>query len=165
MAAEFDVSELKKIEQWIGGVKKNTDYVFKRKEKKFADAIGVYVFQDVMDHFKTQSGGQGQPWAKWSEAYADHMRRIGRGGNKILQWSGRLRNTFEKSNYRKKPDGLEWYNQAKTKSGFPYAAAHDDGGGNLPQRSFMWLSNKAMDKIIATTMEFMLAEDKNRGKI
>jgi len=53
---------------------------------------------------------------------------------------------------------LLWFNDAKTKSGAPYAAIHDKGLGKQAKRDFMWLSNDAMEKISEQTLQFMLDE-------
>lgn len=47
------------------------------------------------------------------------MKELGKGGNKILQDSGRLRNSFKPQNYRSVSEGILWFNNAQTKSGFP----------------------------------------------
>lgn len=116
------------------------------KDKKIIGIISSVVFQDVIDHFEKESGPNGK-WKSWSEKYAAFMNKIGRGGNKILQDTGRLRGSFQPTNYRIDGDSLVWYNPAKTSKGFPYAYAHDVGGEKLPPREFMWLSAKALGKI------------------
>lgn len=128
-----------------------------KKDRALADAISIFVFQDVVDHFKKEEGPDAA-WKVWSDTYAEHMARIGRSGNKILQFNGRLRNTFKRTNYRKTSEGLEWFNNAKTASGYPYAAGHDEGDGKLPQRKFMWLSNQSLEKIGEVTLRFTLGE-------
>lgn len=128
-----------------------------RAEKVYADGLSIFVFQDVMDHFAKESGPQGE-WQEWSDSYTEQMNRIGRGGNEILQFSGRLRQSFTPSQYRKAQGGLEWYNPAKTKDGYPYAFAHNEGDGRLPQREFMWLSDKALGKIGEFTLNYVLGE-------
>src|ERR1041385_123236 len=108
------------------------------KASEFAAVLSPIVFKDVMQHFEQQRGSTG-PWKAWSKAYAEHMQKIGKGGNLILQNTGRLRQSFTPRNYRVVSDGLLWFNPAKTESGFPYAFAHDEGGPKLPKRDFMWL--------------------------
>ena len=138
--------------------------------------IDMIAFQDIIEHFRKEEGPDGS-WDPWSSIYSQHMARVGRSGNKILQWNGRLRqNLNHKSRFKK--DGLEWFNnatvssvsrpQSGTSSGkshggsepkiaikrrggsgteYPYAWGHDTGDGKLPARPFMWLSDKAMEKI------------------
>lgn len=125
--------------------------------KGFGMALSAVVFRDIMDHFESEKGPDGA-WSPWSAFYADHMQRIGKGGNKILQDSGHLRQAFQPTNYRASSDGITWFNPAKTKKGFPYAFAHDEGGPKLPARTFMWLSEDASEKIAQVTLDFVLGE-------
>lgn len=125
--------------------------------KGFGMALSAVVFRDIMNHFEAEEGPDGN-WKPWSDFYEDHMQRSGKGGNKILQDSGRLRQAFLPSNYRATGDGILWYNPAKTKKGFPYAQAHDEGGDKLPARTFMWLSEDASEKIAQVTLDFVLGE-------
>lgn len=122
--------------------------------KAFAAFLSPFVFADIIEHFQDQTGSKGK-WKHWSKFYREHMVEIGKGGNKILQDTGRLRGSFKPTNFRIGSDSIVWYNNAKTASGFPYAAAHDQGGPKLPQRDFMYLSDKAQDKIETATLEFL----------
>lgn len=133
-------------------IKKSSD--IKNGTQAFATAISAVVFQDIINHFDRQEGSEG-PWKAWSKAYAEHMEKTGKGGNRILQDTGRLRQSFQPSNWRQVNEGILWFNPAKTAKGFPYAAAHDEGGEKLPQRDFMWLSDEAKDKIEDVTLKFM----------
>lgn len=129
----------------------------KNGEKKFVGLLSAIVYEDIINHFQKEEGQDG-PWQSWSPSYAEQMERIGRGGNQILQFSGKLRQNFKPRNVRKVSGGLLWYNDAQTKSGFAYAAAHDEGGPELPQRNFMWLSDDGAEKISEQTLAFMLDE-------
>lgn len=115
----------------------------KEGDKRFVAQISAPIYKDVIDHFKQEEGQDGQ-WTAWSDSYAEHMDRKGKGGNNILQYSGRLRNAFKPTMWRRGKDGLTWFNNAKTKSGFPYAFAHNEGGDTLPKRDFMWLSDQPL---------------------
>ena len=126
-------------------------------EKKFVCLFSAIVFCEIISHFTDQQGSQG-PWQKWSDSYEEHMKEIGRGANKILQFSGKLRNNFKPANVRNTNEGLTWFNDAQTAGGFPYAAAHDEGGTRLPKRDFMWLSDAGAEKIADQTLAFMLEE-------
>lgn len=121
---------------------------------RYVDLLSAIVFQDVMDHFKQEEGSEGA-WTPWSDIYQKHMDRIGKGGNKILQDTGILRQSFRPGNYRAKYQGILWFNPAKTKSGFPYAAAHNIGGPKLPKRDFMWMSKDGLSKIAETSLRFL----------
>lgn len=129
----------------------------KGSEKKFVGLLSAIVFRDVQSHFDKEEGSDG-PWGSWSVSYFDHLEKIGRQNNKILQFSGNLRQNFKPGNYKGTKDGPMWFNDAQTKEGFPYAFAHDTGGGKLPKRDFMWLSDDAVEDISKQTLQFMLDE-------
>ena len=124
---------------------------------KYAKTIAPIVFKDIITHFSDQKGPKGK-WKKWSDVYSDHMSKIGKGGNKILQDTGRLRQSFVPKNVRKVKSGLVWFNPAQTTDGFPYAFAHDNDGARktLPRRQFMWLSKKALKEIGKITVKGFL---------
>ena len=121
--------------------------------KKYVSSISTFVFQDIMDHFDKEKGPEGR-WHAWSQAYRTHMQKIGKGANRILQDTGRLRTSFQPGNYRVAKKGIEWFNPARTRSGFPYAAHHNELADR--PRTFMWLSQKALDNISEATLEFIL---------
>jgi phage gpG-like protein len=125
---------------------------------EFGAIIASTVYADIIDHFRQEQGSNGK-WKSWSDAYAQHMASIGKGGNQILQDSGRLRMSFTPSDYYGTDAGIVFYNRAQTKGGFPYAKAHNEGGPVLPKRDFMWLSNQAMDKIVDIATRWLLGED------
>lgn len=144
--AEKMLSKLqKKVEQVEGGA------------RTFGAVLSGSVFSDVIDHFGKEQGSAGR-WHAWSDIYAEHMSRIGKGGNKLLQDTGRLRQAFTPASYRSVSEGILWYNPAKTRDGFPYAAAHDTGDGKMPKRDFMWLSDQALGKIEGITLDFILED-------
>jgi phage gpG-like protein len=119
--------------------------------------MSAIVHGDVMRHFEDQQGSEG-PWEKWSKSYREQMDRKGKGGNKILQDTGKLKQNFKPNHYRSSSKGLYWYNNAVTKGGFPYAYAHDEGGDQLPKRDFMWLSDDALEEVGDQTLAFLLEE-------
>jgi len=135
-------------------------------EKKYSAILSVHVFADIINHFRKEEGSEGL-WQEWSPRYTDYMNEIGKSGNKILQWTGRLRNNFGKSanevatkSLRTSSNNYTWFNNAKVgRKNFPYAAAHDAGGPILPKRDFMWLSDKAAEKMASDTLNFILDEN------
>ncbi len=149
----FDSAE---IQRFLGDISNNLKSVVGGK-KKWLGGVSSIVFRDVMDHFEKEKGESGK-WEPWSEVYRQHMDRIGRGGNKILQFNGRLRQNFKPQNVRSSSKGFSWFNDAKTKSGYAYAAGHDEGDGKLPERSFMWLSDQSLEDISQFTLGFILEE-------
>lgn len=124
-------------------------------KKQYLGLLSSIVYRDVLEHFENERGPKGA-WDPWSDVYREHMQRIGRAGNKILQFNGRLRQNFMPTNVRKSSQGINWFNNAKTQSGFPYAWGHDEGTGKLPQREFMWASEKALDNMAEQTLQFMI---------
>lgn len=150
---EFDAA---KVDRFLRNIKDNKEAI-SRKNDIFVAVISTFVFQDVINHFEKEQGSAGK-WKAWSKVYAEHMESVGKGGNQILQDSGRLRQSFTPGQWRAHPSGIEWYNPAKTKDGFPYAFAHNEGGPKLPKRDFMWLSGGAMEKIAEATLAFLTGE-------
>lgn len=125
-------------------------------KKKFVGLLSAIVFGDVISHFEQEKGSDGK-WKSWSSSYKKHMNQIGRSGNKVLQFSGRLRQNFKPTDYKSSRDGINWFNDAVT-NGYPYAWGHNEGDGKLPKREFMWLSDKAMDSITEKTLQFLIDE-------
>jgi phage gpG-like protein len=152
MSAEFSIEDEDAkafLKQAIRNVKKITD-----RTREYVNFLSPVVFQDIMAHFSEQRGSQGS-WKKWSSVYKAHMQKIGKGGNRILQDTGRLRGSFTPNNYKINSDAIVWFNPARTANGFPYALAHDEGGPKLPKRDYMWLSDTAKEKIETLTLKFL----------
>ncbi len=125
----------------------------------FMGIVSTVVFRDIIDHFRNEAGPEA-PWQEWSSAYRKHMERIGKGGNLILQDTGRLRDSFIPQQMNKiTSDGIVFYNNAVTSGGFPYAFAHNEGGEKLPKREFMWLSNNALSDIASQVARWLATFD------
>lgn len=164
---------LEKMQERINAIKGG------KKEKAFHGAVSALVFADITRHFENEMGEKGK-WEQWSDSYRAAIegkvffRKVGgvtipfdtakmenpppppRNNGMILQTQiGRLRQNFKPADYRINSEGITWFNDAKTSKGFPYAAAHDEGGGKLPKRSFMWLSLAALEKIAEATLDFI----------
>jgi len=153
MAAEF-IFEDKQVKDFISAIAKNMSHV-QGVKKEYVGLLSALVIKDVDDHFAKEEGPKGK-WQPWSDIYRKHMNRTGNGGRGLLKFSGRLRQNFKPTDYKKSSEGVMWFNNAKTKSGYPYAAGHDEGDGKLPQREFMYLSDKALDDIAGQTLMFVL---------
>lgn len=147
---EEAIKALAKLEQKLKTVKDGG--------RAFGMALSAVVFADVIDHFEKEEGPEGA-WQPWSTFYREHMEKIGKGGNRLLMDTGRLRQSFTPTNYRKTAEGIMWFNPARTKSGFPYAFAHNEGGEQLPARTFMWLSDAASERIASVTLNFVLGRE------
>lgn len=142
-----------KARKFLKGLSKKAKQ-FSDKDRAVVGFLSSVVFRDIMTHFENEQGPDGR-WQPWSPSYREFMSRIGKGGNKILQDRGRLRGNFKPTSVRDTRQGLLWFNNAKTSKGFPYAGAHNAGGPKLPQRQFMWISNKALDKIEKQMVRFL----------
>ena len=152
MAQVFAQFNDKKVKAFMTRLGKNV-----KDQRKIAKVTSPIVFKDVIQHFEKEKGETGR-WKPWSASYRKHMNAIGKGGNKKLQDSGRLRQSFLLRNFRTTKDFIVWYNAAKTKKGFPYAAAHDRGGPQLPQRQFMWASKKAMNLMAKAILDQVVSD-------
>jgi len=167
----------KKVQRFLKQLQKNNKD-FDKREKHIWGIISSIGFADVIDHFQKERGPGGK-WKAWSQSYKDAIngkvafRRIGgrtvplkpggkfkldppRKPGKKLQDTGRLRNslmTVRTAGRAKK--GIILFNAAKVKGGFPYAKAHNEGDGKLPQREYMWLSLKGMNKIAKFSANYM----------
>ena len=156
--AELDIEatfESKEVRDFLSSMVKNFKSVAERKGR-YPGLLSAIIYSDIIEHFKLEMGPNGG-WVAWSEIYLSHLQKIGRTGNKKLQFSGRLRNTFTPAKYKPSTQGFLWFNDAMTK-GFPYAAAHDTGEGKLPARPFMWLSDKALENVSLQTLQFLTDE-------
>lgn len=170
----------KEVEEFLKNVKGNIDS-FMANDVKIWRAMAVEAFADVQDHFLKEQGPGGKKWDSYSQSYLAaiqgliHFRkiknrtvalkgpdpvRIPKMGSvgKILQDTGRLRNsvTMARSKSRTKK-GILLFNNAKTKSGFPYAQHHDEGPSSHKgnPRTYMWLSNKAFNTIATMAAAYM----------
>ena len=154
----FAKFEKKKVERFQKLIEKNLR--FQKGNTKVWAIMGAIALQDVDDHFEKERGPFGK-WQRWSDSYISHMIKTGKVANKVLQDGGRLRNSVLRGDDpRRISKGILLFNPAKVKGGFPYAKAHNLGGRKLPQREFMWLSLKAMNKIAKFTARYMAEGDK-----
>jgi len=137
-----------KVEQIDGGV------------NKYVTEISPIAFKDVMDHFAKEMGPDGR-WKPWADSTRTRLARMGKAGNNILIDNGFLRQQTKPALFGSSSSRGEivlLINNAKTKSGFPYAFAHDNDTEprkQLPMRKFMWLSDKAQVKIVRQTLSFL----------
>lgn len=163
LSAQFQDKE---IQKFLKSLSKNSEEV-KKRAKKYVETISPIVLADIERHFndapKGASGGKNFgvdsagnriSWDGWSKRYTILMKKIGKGGNRLLQDTSHMRKMLKPTNYRKSSSGILWYNNAKTESGFPYAAHFDETAQN--PRPFMWLSKKAFDTLSVATLDFML---------
>ncbi|HDY90406.1 MAG TPA: hypothetical protein ENH82_20085 [bacterium] len=121
-------------------------------------AAATFGFKDIIDHFKKESGPEGK-WKERSTFTQEFYLAIQKGAtdppegtargayrttNKILQLTGNLRKSFLPTNIKKvNNQSVLMFTKV------PYAGGHEFGNKktNLPERSFMWLSASAMEKM------------------
>lgn len=146
----------KKAKKFFKSILKASKEIDQRKRLFIHTIVAKHVIEDVEDHFENQQGGPSKLWPEWSNVYLNRMRKLGKQGNNILIDTGRLKNTFGPNKWRISGGEIEFFNPARTSKGFPYAAAHNEGGPKLPERRFMWLSSKAGNRIARDTLKFLL---------
>lgn len=126
------------------------------KDKKFWTIMAGFALADVDRHFEKELGPKGK-WKAWSRIYKKRMEKIGKGGNLILQDKGDLRKASRMAdNSVRRRRGELIYNPAKSKDGKPYAANHDQGLNGMPQRQFMWLSQRALNNMSKAIAHYAL---------
>lgn len=112
-------------------------------------AFGTRGFKDIIDHFQAERGPDGM-WAEWAEST-----KAKRGNGKKLQDTGNLRQNFLPGNIRDSGrDSIVFFNST------PYAATHDLGNSsrNIPQREFMYLSDKAQEDMLKIILDLVVKE-------
>lgn len=153
MAAQVHaIFEGKELEKFLARLEKKFGNI-RRGSSALGAIISSIVFRDIQTHFDEESGPNGK-WEAWSKAYAEHRARTrGKGarGDKILQLTGRLRQSIAPGTgkFKTAPGGVLFFSRV------PYAAAHDEGGARMPQRKFMWLSDKAKDELAEQTLKWI----------
>lgn len=156
MSIKIDVKfNAKKLESFLDGLDRGLKGVSSAR-KAYGGFIGKIVFADVLDHFEKERGPDGK-WKRWSDLYRERMVKQGKGGNRLLQDSGRLRGGFQPGRFRAQKGQVTYFNPQKTKSGFPYAAHHNDGASDgSNSRRFMWLSKDALQDVSKATLLFVM---------
>lgn len=148
MSAEFEF-ENKQWQSFLTKINKKFKDINNRKE--FSDLVSIIAFGDIVDHFDKEIGPSGK-WTKWSKIYRKHLERIGRGGNKILQFSGRLRKSILPNNGKKRSNSLGILPYTNV----IYASTHQYGYKNIPARPFMWMSKDGMKRLVMATEKWLL---------
>ncbi len=141
---EFDSKEVRDLMGHLA----NRFQKISKKSKEYTDALSKVVIEDIDEHFSRQSGPSGR-WQRWSVAYRKIMDKRGKGGNFILTDTGRLRAGWTNRRIEITNDGIVWLNP------IPYASIHDEGSSRMPQRSFAWLSDKAVENLAGETIKFL----------
>jgi phage gpG-like protein len=118
----------------------------------------VIMFRDVIEHFTREEGPSGK-WVKLkpATAHAFVTEKHRRGYEHILVNKGHLRNSLQGFN-APKGGGEIGTNYAKIFTNVEYASAHQEGTKFIPQRKFMWLSEKAKDDIVTIFKNYFMSE-------
>ena len=127
----------------VNNLKEVTDFLKKTggrltNPKVAMDIVGAKGFKDVMQHFRDEAG----PSRKWTPL----KRQRKRGGSKVLQDTGRLR---QSTRFKTVGNVANIFNNVK------YAGIHNFGGKKIPQRKFMWISKGAVTSMIKTLARFI----------
>ena len=116
-------------------------------------AYATFGFRDIIQHFANEESPEGK-WTPWSKTYKDFMTSIGKGGNKLLQDTGMMRQSISETSVKK----IDSYS-VSVFSNKVYSRAHDEGYKNIPQRQFMWFSDEGMTNMVTLLLN-KLVEDK-----
>ena len=101
---------------------------------------------DIMDHFAKEEGPGGSKWTDFGRGKYS-TRRSARGGNMLLQDTGRLRGSIRAKGYG---------SNARIQTGANYAGYHNSGTKRIPKRTFMWISEKAQDLMAKTFARYIV---------
>jgi phage gpG-like protein len=151
---KFENSEWK---AFLNHIKKGLDW-----EKILRAAFSIAGFADINSHFRSEQGEDGAWKAreyKTQISYANYFNgrwKLPAGTsrksfdplNKILQHTGKLRNSILGTNDFKK-SAVKRISRTSIMlfSNVDYSGIHDRGGNGMPKREFMWLSNSARNKM------------------
>lgn len=138
--AQDVVLDSKEWDEFLKKVKANSQKLV-RFLQVAANTIG---FGDIVKHFDQESGPGGH-WAERlpkTQAAYDRIGGTYRSSNKILQLTGRLRQSILPQEGRSQIVGID---MVRMYAGTAYSRTHDEGdpSRNMPKREFMWLSDKA----------------------
>lgn len=136
------------VRQWLNTTNK-LKAVFRDKTALLKAAFSIAGFRDIQDHFKQESGPDGNWKARKESTQLAYFRKSKydaryNPSNKLLQLTGNLRQSVMSSRADIKPMGP---NAIQVFAGANYSNVHDSGGNKMPQRKFMWLSKTALDQM------------------
>lgn len=146
--------------EWDGLLEKMTSNLAKA-QAILRMAAQAFAFQDIIQHFADESGPDGR-WPDWSPATQAIYAQRGWGGNKLLQATGKLRQSLLPGQGKITEEGRD---AVRLFSNVEYSALHNYGGpflawgkypARMPQREFMWLSDDVQDKIVSTVAQLIL---------
>ena len=130
----------------LAAIATNTRKISER-SSDYVGLLSAIVFRDLIHHFEQQQGPDGK-WQRWSDGYRNKLIKKGKGGNLILQDTGRLKGGWQPTRYRLSREGVLWYNPVE------YGEKHQRGQG-VPKRQFAWISDRAVDSMVDQTHKFL----------
>lgn len=126
------IDGLDRLRKRIGNVEKN----LKNPSREMRTIANIWMFKDIQSHFNQECS----PSGKWAS---------NRRGGKILQDTGKLRNSVRPRNTK---------DEAIVGTNLTYGAIHNYGGGNMTMRKFLWLSKGAMSRILKSLGKFFISK-------
>lgn len=113
----------------------------------------VQMYADVISHFEKEENEDGSRWERWKDPRTGKRvdeRPYGRGGNKMLQDRGRLRNSLKPSADKE---------GAYVSSNLDYAPAQNFGNESkgIPAREFMWIDDSTIGKVEDIILKVVLS--------
>jgi phage gpG-like protein len=141
----------------------------KRAQVHLKVAAQAFAFQDIIAHFRDEEGPEG----KWAPRSQETQRRYAmiqsgqwrppkgaRAGsftptNKLLQLTGDMRKSLMPTEGGIKNVGSD---AVMLFSNAEYSGRHDMGGGGIPARPFMWLSDATEEKMANTVLQLILED-------
>lgn len=144
-------------------------------DKLLIAAFMTYGFKDIISHFRDEEGPQGKwaPRSPWTQKmYAqiaegereppDGMRRGSFSpSNKLLQLTGQMRQSISGGTSQNiQSHGRD---AILVKSHVEYSGKHDEGdpANRIPQRQFMWLSDRATSDMGDAILRLLMDEGSN----
>ena len=129
-------------------MKRVSDTLTGPKRIQLFKTLSAIMFADVIDHFSREQSPDGK-WERWKDPKTGN--RIGRrptkrGGSKMLLDTGRLRGSLKPGHDQ---------NEANVHTDVEYGPVQNFGSlkKDHPSREFMWLSDKAQDRIVQAVGE------------
>ena len=134
--------------QNLNRVQKRFQKMQKRSQnpKSQMDIIGAKAFKEVIENFNKEKNEDGTKWKKWKhKGKRVRVRPTKRGGTKLLQDTGRLRQANRWASSKV---------QAKVFNKVKYAPYHDKGEGDM-KRQFMWIPQKRVTEFSRLLLNYI----------
>lgn len=129
-------AEVKGLDRLQADLKK----LFPEAQKKFLKLASTAIFKDIAKNFEAEKDSGNQKWKrfKWPDGKIRNQRPTRRGGTKLLQDTGRLKNSVlpfvEK-------------NAAGARTNLEYAVYHNEGTKRIPRREFAYARPETEEKL------------------